>query len=241
MVGKLQFIFSDFPDVQTAWYLGGHELICHGYPMARASLLALALFSPRGECHGCLLADVVPISMKVLQEWQLIRDMFGDVEEVRECLHVITSRFLARSRANSFRTMFTVLTLTPMARAHIGVRAYQSQTYGEIDSLQEPCYMSSMRDEFSHFLKPDIKFEPDEIIGQRADDVRHGFAKADRQEKGEAIEEEKFHDSSDGPPVEEAPRFAKVLQEEFHKPLEEGLNQDLLDRGTGVAEVDIRQ
>jgi hypothetical protein len=51
-----------------ALYLSAHELISHGYAMVCGFLLLLALFSRRAECHRCLLADVIPISMEVLQE-----------------------------------------------------------------------------------------------------------------------------------------------------------------------------
>jgi hypothetical protein len=62
----------------------------------------------------------------------------------------------------------------------------------------------------------------------------------DGQEKGEARKEE-FYDSGHWPLVEEAPRFATLLQEEFDKPLEEGMSRDLLDGVTEVAEVEIRR
>jgi hypothetical protein len=95
-----------------------------------------------------------------------------------------------------------------------------------------------MRQELSHSLEPNIEFEPDEIIGQRAHAVRHGIAKADGQEKGEATKEE-FYDSGEERPVEEMPRFARLLQEEFNKPPEKRLSRDLLDGVTEVAEVEI--
>jgi hypothetical protein len=84
---------------------------------------------------------------------------------------------------NSFRTILTTFALTPMGRAYIQAHEYQFQTHGEIDTLQEPDYVSSMRQKFSlsHSLEPDIEFEPDEIIGERAHTGRHGIAKADGQ------------------------------------------------------------
>jgi hypothetical protein len=115
-----------------------------------------------------------------------------------------------------------------MGRVHIRAREYQFQTHGEIDALQGPDYVNSMRYEFSHFLEPGIEFERDEIIGQRARAVRYGIAKADGQEKGAATEEgeEEWHDSGDESHVEEAPRFARSLQEEVEKPLEERQSRD---------------
>jgi hypothetical protein len=96
MVDMLQFIFSHFPDVQTTLDLAGHELISYGYAMVRELLLLRALFSRRVECRRCSLAVVIPISMEVLQECPLLSDMFGDVEEVPECLHAIIAHLLAR-------------------------------------------------------------------------------------------------------------------------------------------------
>jgi hypothetical protein len=75
MLDVLQVILSHFHDVQTALYLAGHELISHGYATVRASLLSLALFSRRVECHRCLLATLIPISMEGFQEWPLLNDM----------------------------------------------------------------------------------------------------------------------------------------------------------------------
>jgi hypothetical protein len=71
--------------------------------------------------------------------------MFGDVEDVRECLDATTTHFLARLRANSFRTILTALALTPLGRAHIRARQYQFQTHREIDAVQQPDYMNPMR------------------------------------------------------------------------------------------------
>jgi hypothetical protein len=135
--------------------------------------------------------------------------------------------------------MLTAFAVTSMGCAYIRSRKYQFQTHGEIDALHEPNYVSLMRQDFPHSLEPDIEFEPDEIIGERAHAVRHGFAKPDGKAKGEATEEE-FHNSGDDSPVEEAPRFATLLQEEFSEPLEERPSRDFLDGVTELAEVKIR-
>jgi hypothetical protein len=102
--------------------------------------------------------------------------------------------------------MLTAFASTRMGRTHIRAREYQFQTHGEIDALQEPGYVSSMRQDFSYSLELDIEFEPDEMIGERAHAIRHGIAKTDGQAKGETTEEEEqkeFHDHCDDPPVEE--------------------------------------
>jgi hypothetical protein len=88
-----------------------------------------------------------------------------------------------------------------MGHAHIRAREYQIQNHWEIDVPQEPDYVSSMRQEFSHSLEPYIEFEPDEVIEQRVHTVPHGIAKADGQKKSEATEGEEFYDSSDEPPA----------------------------------------
>jgi hypothetical protein len=87
--------------------------------------------------------------------------------------------------------MLTAFALTLMGRAHIRSRESQCQTYGEIDALQDPDYVSSMKQQFSHSLEPDIEVEPDEIIGQRAYAVQYEIAKVDGQDKGEVTEEKK--------------------------------------------------
>jgi hypothetical protein len=96
MMKVLQFIFSDLPDVRTALYRPGYELICHRYAIMCALFVPLPLFSRRVECYRRLLADVILISMEVLQESFLLNHMFHGVEGVRECLHVMTAHFLAR-------------------------------------------------------------------------------------------------------------------------------------------------
>jgi hypothetical protein len=78
MVDVSQFIFSHFPDVQTVLYLAGHELIAHVDARVGALLLPFARFSRRVECHCARLADVISISMEVLQQWPLRKDMYGN-------------------------------------------------------------------------------------------------------------------------------------------------------------------
>jgi hypothetical protein len=56
--------------------------------------------------------------MEARQKWSLLNDMFGDVEEVRKCLGIITAPFLARLRVNSFRAMLTAFALTPIGHIH---------------------------------------------------------------------------------------------------------------------------
>jgi hypothetical protein len=113
--------------------------------------------------------------MQLLQEWPLLNDIFGTVEEVRECWHGITAHFLARLQANSFRMMFTACALTPMGYAHIRARDYQFRSTESIDALQEADNVKLMRQKFSHTV------EPDEIVEQKAHAIRDGITKSDEQ------------------------------------------------------------
>jgi hypothetical protein len=85
--------------------------------------------------------------------------------------------------------------------------------------------MKLMRQGFSWIVQPDVEFEPDDIVDQRAAAIFHGIIEADEQ--GD------FHNRGGESPVHKAPRYAVRRQEEFDKPLEERLSRAswITDRG----------
>jgi hypothetical protein len=128
--------------------------------------------------------------MDVFQEWPLLSDLFGEVEQIPESMHARPGNFLARLQVNSFRTILITFELTPIGYAHIRARENQFQTLGRIGTLKEVDYVTSMRQEFAHTIEPDIEFGPDGVIEQRAHAVRRRITKSDEHENGGAREEE---------------------------------------------------
>jgi hypothetical protein len=170
------------------------------------------------ETRCCILGDVIPIAQGVLREWSEIKNFFGDLVNVNECLNDLTAHFLARLRRNAFDVMLTAFALTIRGRAYIHSAEYGFQTRGGLSELPELSFVSTMQHEFARamaaqqgqpfdFDDQELARQEDPLMVNDDDWIRHGHAPFDPDEDS----------------------FRVVLQEELTKPLDDRLRRNLAD------------